>query len=76
MGIKAGRRKFTGTLKAAVLKALGRSRLTKKQLLTKVRAAPRAGATVTKLTASLRGLIADGKVVQVGKRARARFKRA
>lgn len=76
MGMKAGRRRFTGTLKAAVLRALARGGLTKRQLLAKVRAVPTAGATVTKLTASLRTLIADGKVVQVGKRARARFERA
>lgn len=76
MGIKAGKRKFTGTLKAAVLKALGRGSMTKKQLLAKVREVPSAKASVSKLTASLRTLIGQGKIVQVGKRARARFKRA
>ncbi len=76
MGMKAGRRTFTGTLKAAVLKALGRGRLTKKQLLAKVRAVPTAKASVSKLTSSLRALVAEGKIVQVGKRAKARFKRA
>ena len=76
MGMKAGSRRFTGTLKAAVLKALSRGSLTKKQLLAKVREVPSAKASVSKLTVSLRTLIADGKVVQVGKRATARFKRA
>jgi len=59
-----------------VLKALGRTGLTKRQLLAKVRAVPKSGVSVTKLTTSLRKLIADGSVVQVGKRARARFERA
>ena len=77
MGLKSGRRTFTGTLKAAVLGALrGNDGLTKKQLLERVRARPELKASVTKLTASLGQLRASGKIVQVGKRATARFRRA
>jgi len=77
MGLKRGKRKFTGTLKAAVLGAVhGTEGLTRRQLLAGVRAKPELKASVAKLTTSLRQLIDGGKLVQVGKRATARFKRA
>jgi hypothetical protein len=76
MGFKKANRRFTGVLESAVVRAIGRGRLTKDELLAKVRASPKHGASVAKLTESLRKLLAAGTLVQVGQRARARFRRA
>ena len=77
MGFKSGKRVFTGTVKASILGALrGGGGMSKRQLLAHVRAQPKLAASVAKLTASLRQLLNTGKIIQVGKRARSRFKRA
>lgn len=75
MGLK--RRTFTGTLKSAVMAALkGSNGLSKRELLAKVRLAPRAGASIRKLGAALEALVAEGKVVAEGQRAKMSFRRA
>ena len=77
MGFKSAKRTFTGTLKASILAALrGAEGLSKQELLARLRAKPELKASVSKLTASLGQLLDTGKIVQVGKRATARFKRA
>lgn len=77
MGFKSANRTFTGTLKASILAALrGTEGLSKQQLLAHVRAQPELAASVRKLTVGIGQLLDTGKIVQVGTRAAARFKRA
>ena len=77
MSFKSAKRCSIGTNKAAILGALrGTDGLSKRQLWASVRDRPELPASVAKLTASLGQLLDAGKIVQVGKRASARFRRA
>jgi hypothetical protein len=76
MGLKSGKRTFTGTVKASILNALRGGGMSKRQLLAHVRRDPKLKPSVAKLTASLRQLLSTGKIIQAGKRAGARFERS
>lgn len=76
MGLKRRGGNFTGTLRAAILRALPPGEaLGKKQLLAKLRKVPTIKASNRRLTDGLAKLIEQGRVVMEGARARAKFRR-
>jgi hypothetical protein len=77
MGFKSGKRNFTGTLKAAILKAIGAGGLSKNQLVHNLRAkAPALRPSLRRVQEALRQLLDAGRIEKLGQRARARFSRA
>jgi hypothetical protein len=75
MGFKKRKRRYGGSLQVAIMDALeGGSRLSKKELLTRLRARPGVEASVGKLKDALGRLVTDGWVTIEGSRAAARFR--
>jgi len=73
MGLKA--RRFTGTVKSAILKELkGGRAMSKHDLLVALRTQPKLSVSVTKVQGALTGLLDDGAIEKVGARAQARFR--
>jgi hypothetical protein len=73
MGLK--KRKFGGSTKKTILRALTKGPLSKRELLERLRDA-RLGVSVARLQRGLAKLISQGRVIQEGARADARFRRA
>lgn len=75
MGFK--KRDVKGTLRTAVLKALkdGDS-LTRRELLAELRDKPKLSVSQRRLSQALGRLLDEGRIVQEGQRATARFRRA
>ncbi len=77
MGLKG--RTFTGTLRASVINIIGNKTLTRKEILNQLRKIPKnqqlptEKVSIRRLTVALRRLLAQNKVVQMGKRANSRF---
>lgn len=76
MGLKRRSGNFTGTLRVAVLRALKPGeKLSKKELLARLRQAPNLKVSIKRLTASLSKLLSKDRVVMDGTRAKAKFHR-
>jgi hypothetical protein len=74
MGLK--KRAFDGTLRTAILEQLDGGRLSRGELLARLRQQPRLAVSNDKLAGALGKLLDRGKIVMEGQRAAARFRRA
>lgn len=75
MGFK--KREVKGTIRTAVLKQLKNGdRLSKRELLAELRDKPKLAVSQRKLSLTLGHLLDEGRIVQEGQRATARFRRA